>query len=190
MPPLILASTSPRRRELLATLNIPFEVRPPAHHEPQRPPPTLDPESWAEALAYWKARSVSLAAPGRVVLGADTLVVCCGEILGKPRDADDARRMLELQAGRESRVVTGVAWVVAGECVSRRLARAVTRVWMRDDARARAEYVAGGDWWGKAGAYGIQDVGDRLVARIEGEFSNVVGLPLERVRQLLRALPA
>lgn len=187
-PPLILASASPRRRELLAQLGVPFEVIPCALPEPEGPPTEVTPASWAEALAYFKARSVAGEHPGRWVLGADTIVVCAGQLLGKPADLADARRMLELQAGRSSQVITGVALVKVGAAESRIVAHEVTRVWMRDDPVERERYLASGDWRGKAGAYGIQDVQDRLVERLAGSFSNVVGLPLELVGRLLGAL--
>ncbi len=187
---LILASASPRRRELLAQLCPIFDVEPCPYAEPQRKSDKVSPRQWAEALAYFKARAVAERRPGVWVLGADTIVICAGQMLGKPRDRDDARRMLELQAREASDVLTGVSLVRRDRARSmpRRLSAAdSTRVWMRDDPAAREEYLRTGDWEGKAGAYGIQTVGDRLVARIEGSFSNVVGLPLELLTRLLPA---
>jgi septum formation protein len=98
--------------------------------------------------------------------------------------------MLQLQAGRASEVITGVALVRVDEFggVRRIVGHDVTHVWMRDDAMYRSEYLASGDWAGKAGAYGIQDVGDRLVERIDGSFSNVVGLPTELLTELFPAV--
>ena len=121
------------------------------------------------------------------MLGADTVVACAGELLGKPADESDARRMLSLQAGRCCDVITGLALVRCEGEVVRDIRHALTRVWLRDDARAIEEYLAGDEWRGKAGAYGIQDVHDRLVERIEGSFSNVVGLPLGLAREMLIA---
>lgn len=188
-PPLVLASASPRRAALLREARIEHVVFPSPLAEPDNRPDHVSPGAWAEALAYLKARSVADPHPGRWVLGADTIVVCAGRVLGKPRDAADARRMLELQAGRASEVITGVALVRVGAAVDtavrRKLAHAVTQVWMRDDAGQREAYIAGGEWEGKAGAYGIQDVGDRLVERIGGSFSNVVGLPINLVLRML-----
>ena len=135
------------------------------------------------AVAYFKARSVFDESPERTVLGADTIVVCGGEMLGKPRDLADARRMLLVQAGVESEVVTGVAWVQPNR--PRVITADVTKVWMRNDRDVIEDYLAGGDWAGKAGAYGIQNIGDALVERIEGSYSNVVGLPVERVLALI-----
>ena len=112
--------------------------------------------------------------------------ICTGQLLGKPRDEKDARRMLELQAGRVTEVITGVCLACRRESVHRILCHCVSLVWMRDAPEQRRVYLAGGDWRGKAGAYGIQNVGDRLVERLEGSFSNVVGLPVGLVRRMLR----
>jgi septum formation protein len=193
---LILASASPRRRELLAQLGAEFEVAASTVPEPWRKPVGLRPDDWAAALAYFKARAVAAAHPGRWVLGADTMVIVDDEILNKPVDAEDARRMLRRQMGRPSRVVTGIALVQAdpadplGRPRHRRMGCVETKVWMRDDPAAMEAYIASGDWAGKAGAYGIQDVGDVLIERIEGSFSNVVGLPTERVAEWLAEISA
>lgn len=184
--PLILASASPRRHELLRELGVAFEVRASPLPEPARLAPAVSPRGWAEALAYFKARSVSRSWAGRWVLGADTIVACGPHVLGKPVDERDALRMLELQTGTPSDVITGVALVREDETVTRCVSSAVTRVWMRDDKEAREAYLRSGDWRGKAGAYGIQDVGDVLVERIEGSRSNVVGLPLELLGRMLK----
>lgn len=185
--PLILASASPQRKALLEQLGRPFEVRASPFAEPESRPAGVGGRAWAAALAYFKARAVADSAGGACVLGADTVVACGGELLGKPRDLAAARRMLELQAGRACDVITGVALLRSGG--SRQIALAVTRVWMRSDRRELERYLESGDWQGKAGAYGIQTVGDRLVERIEGSFSNVVGLPLELVARLLAQTP-
>jgi septum formation protein len=185
---LVLASESPRRRELLARLVDGFEVQVCPLDEPRDRPESLSAAKWAESLAHYKARAVAEANSGRWVLGADTAVACEGRLLGKPTDEADARSMLELQAGRVSEVITGLALVrLRGDEEQRRLGHDVTRVWMRDSRAEREAYLASGEWRGKAGAYGIQDVGDRLIERIEGSFSNVVGLPLERVGAMLAA---
>jgi septum formation protein len=183
---LILASASPRRGELLAELGVRFEVRPCTLPEPQDKPHLVKPGAWAEALAHFKARAVAEEHPGRWVMGADTIVVCGGELLGKPRDLSDARRMLELQAGRATDVITGVCVLRYGEHGRQIIGHEITTVWMRDSREQREAYLSSHDWHGKAGAYGIQDVGDRLVERIEGSFSNVVGLPRSLVSRKLR----
>lgn len=156
--------------------------------EPRRGSDKVQPRQWAQAVAYFKAREVAERHPDRFVLGADTVVACAGRLLGQPRDLEDARAMLELQAAHVSDVITGVCLVRRGAAPRRVAQSALTRVWMRDDAEAREAYLRSGDWVGKAGAYGIQDVGDRLVARIDGSFSNVVGLPLELVAALLESV--
>lgn len=185
MSAFILASASPRRRELLGQLLEDFVVEPCALAEPTRRSPRSTPRTWTQALAYFKARSVAEQNPSAWVLGADTIVVCEGEVFGQPADIDDARRMLEAQAREPSDVITGVCLVRMEPGSERLLDADQTRVWMRGDAALREEYLRSGDWAGKAGAYGIQDIGDRLVTRYEGSFSNVVGLPLERLSRLL-----
>lgn len=163
-----------------------FDVRPCPLAEPECKPPELAPVAWAEALAYFKARAIADRWPGHWVLGADTIVVCVGQLLGKPRNLNDARRMLELQAGRPTDVITGVCVVRREEVVRRVFGHRVTVVWMRDAPAERRAYLESGDWQGKAGAYGIQNVGDRLVERLAGSFSNVVGLPIGLVRRIVR----
>jgi len=188
---LILASASPRRRELLGRLALPFEVWPSGAEEslvPGVPAPTL-----AVGLAQMKARHVAeqvrAAGPApAVILGADTLVVVDGRPLGKPASRDEARHMLRLLRGRGHEVVTGVA--VLGLADGRELAEAVTsRVVMRDYGEPEIEaYVATGEPDDKAGAYAVQGLGGHLVARVEGCFTNVVGLPLGTTARLLRAV--
>lgn len=183
---LILASASPRRQELLARVYPAFDVEPCPYEEPQLRSANISPAQWVEALAYFKARAIAERHPGRWVLAADTIVVCDGRVLGKPRDLADARDMLEVQARRVSEVLTGVCLLRRADTEERMSQVETTRVWMRDDEAEREAYLRSGDWQAKAGAYGIQTVGDRLVARLEGSFSNVVGLPLEAVTRMLR----
>jgi septum formation protein len=165
-PPLLLASTSPRRREILQQLGIPFEVVSPRYDETEADP---------VAHALGKARSVLELADGRPVLGCDTEVICGGRVYGKPRTAQDAEEMLETLAGKTHEVVSGLALVTpAWEEVH----RDVTRVAFRElTPRDIARYVASGEWDGRAGAYAIQGLGASLVERIEGDYLNVVGLP-------------
>jgi septum formation protein len=175
--PLILASGSPRRRELLAMLGIPFEVRP--SDIPETPLPGELPVAYAERLAREKALSVS----GALVLGADTTVLLDGRLLEKPADRDDALRMLRLLQGRTHEVITSVALVSAGVM---RQATDITQVTFRaaDEEYLRA-YIATGEPMDKAGAYGIQGYGAALVERIEGDFFGVMGLPVRLVLRLL-----
>lgn len=183
---LILASASPRRRELLGELPIRFNVIPCTYNEPPFDfYDTSNPESVAKQIAAFKANCVAEQYPDHWVLGADTLVACNGELLGKPHDLDDARRMLILQAEYPSVVITGLMLVRHGANPEQYFSSASTTVWMRNDPEAREEYLQSEDWRDKAGAYGIQTTGDALVQRIEGSFSNVVGLPLRCTAELL-----
>lgn len=185
---IVLASASPRRRVLLAQLGEPFEVRPADVDE--TPPADLAADEVAAALALRKARAIA-AAPGDLVLGADTLVVGAdGTLLGKPEDAADAERILGCLSGTTHRVITGVA-LVRGEPAFERSTAVVTWITMRTTTRdERAAYIATGEPFGKAGAYAIQEHGDRFVTRIVGPWDNVVGLPLDAVRGLLDAARA
>ena len=180
-PSLVLASASPRRQELLAQLGIAFTVLP--SHIPEEHPAAPPTEAIA-AVALAKARAVALRlSADAVVLGADTEVVLDGRLLGKPRDAADAARILRELRGRDHEVITGVALVASG----REEATAVTtRVTMRDYSDAEIEaYVATGEPLDKAGAYGVQGLGASLVAQVDGCLTNVVGLPISTTRHLL-----
>ncbi len=188
---LVLASASPRRRELLARLGVPFDVRVSPLPEPEHMPAGSTPRRWVIALAMFKASAIRAAEPAAWLLGSDTIVWCADTILNKAASADEARRMLRLQAGRETRVITGVALLGPAaphaDAAQRFTAVSETRVYMRDDPELIEAYVRSGDWMGKAGAYGIQSGGDRLIEKIEGSFSGVVGLPLALTARLLRA---
>ena len=172
--PLILASTSPRRREILGRLGIPFDVVAPSYEEASGDP---------VAHAVGKARSVIEAANGRPVLGCDTEVICAGRVYGKAGTEEDAESMLESLSGRTHEVVSGLALITpAWEEVHRE----VTRVTFRPlSARELAHYVASREWEGRAGAYAIQGLGASLVERIEGDYLNVVGLPAALLVRLL-----
>jgi septum formation protein len=186
-PPILLASTSPQRRAILTQLGLPFDVEAPRYEE--HDPPGLAPAEAVEAHALGKARSLAAEARGRPVLGVDTEVVLDGRIYGKPLDADDARAMLAALAGRTHDVVSGLCLIGAG---FEDIAHDVTRVTVRPLAAAEIDaYVATGEWEGRAGAYAIQGRGAALVERIEGDYLNVVGLPVALlVRVLTRRFPA
>jgi septum formation protein len=183
---LVLASASPRRQELLRNAGISFTVQPADIDESPRPGEA--PREYAERLAQEKALAVARQRPPDRVLGADTIVVVEGMILGKPRDAGDAARMLRLLSGRVHLVITGVCIVeaVAGEAAPR-TASETTLVTMSElsDKEIR-EYVATGEPMDKAGAYAIQGMASRWIPRIEGDYSNVVGLPVALVYGMLR----
>ena len=182
---LVLASGSPRRRELLEREGLEFEVIP-------SPADELGPEeaSWDELCelnAVLKARAVPV--DGAWVIGADTLVQVGGRVLGKPRDLSDAREMLRTLSGREHEVRTGVC-VVDPEGAAHAF-QEITRVRFHElDEAAIDAYFARVDPLDKAGAYGIQEHGERIVAGIDGDYDNVVGLPVRRLLGLLRACGA
>lgn len=183
---LVLASASPRRRQLLAEAGFTFEVIASAVDEEGLIDSAAAPDRAAEALAQAKARDVAdrLRRPG-MVLGADTLIACEGEILGKPRDADHARQMLHRLSHTRHCVITGVALIEA-PAGRTRVESAVSWITMRpmspDDIEA---YIATGAWIDKAGSYAVQEGADKFITAIDGSYTNVVGLPMELVIRLL-----
>ena len=182
MLPLVLASASPRRRELLQQAGYQFTVQ--ASDVPEIRHPGEDAIRFATRLARQKAEAVlGLQADPCIVLGADTVVVCDGEVMGKPADAEDAVRMLTLLAGRTHAVVTGIALI---ENATFRVAAELTHVSMRTLLPQEiAEYVATGEPMDKAGAYAIQGYAARWIPRISGCYFNVVGLPLALLNAML-----
>jgi septum formation protein len=186
---LILASGSPRRREILKEMGRPFEVILP--HVEENHPPHLSPEESAVENALAKARWVSQRAGDAILIGADTVVALGNDIFNKPRDESEAVRMLAALSGKTHRVITGMAFLVVreGRIIDEINEHVVTRVTMRsipyEDIR---NYVKEHAPFDKAGAYAIQEIGDRFVERIEGDYYNVVGLPKERVMDILNAL--
>ncbi len=187
-PRLILASASPRRRELLLVAGYDFEVHP-ADIDEDDYPSTILPADLAERLAVLKAREMAGRFPGDVILAADTVVAFGDRPLGKPDDAADAAAMIGLLAGTTHVVVTGVC-VLRPADGSQRSTRVLSSVVMRHLSPAEiAAHVASGNWQGKAGGYGIQDdVPDPFVTRTAGSPSNIVGLPMEATAELLAAV--
>lgn len=182
---LILASSSPRRGDLLAAAGIDFlsvpvnvdesimKLEPPGDH--------------VRRLALEKAQAAFARHQDAVVIGADTIVLVGGEIMGKPRNDDDAIRMLRLLSGREHEVLTGLA-IVSKRTTAVEVAR--TRVWVNPLTDAEiADYVASGETVDKAGAYAIQGMFSKFVDRIQGSYTNVVGLPVALVYRLLKGYP-
>jgi septum formation protein len=190
---IVLASASPRRQELLRNAGIAFTVQPADINE--TPLAGESPRDCAERLAREKALAVFQGRAGDCVLGADTIVVVDGAILGKPREADDAARMLRMLSGRTHAVITGV-------CVVNPVARGQGSVASKTDLLTASEttlvtvcelsdkeirdYVATGEPMDKAGGYAIQGIASRWIPRIEGDYSNVVGLPVALVYRMLR----
>jgi|CXWL01.1.fsa_nt_gi septum formation protein len=183
-PRLVLASGSPRRRDLLAALGLSFTVRPADLDESQLP--GEDPEAYVLRLARDKARAD--ARPGELVLAADTTVVLAGEVLGKPADADEAAAMLRRLAGQTHRVLSGIALFDAS---ADRMAAAVDRTEVEITSMSDSEiawYVATGEPMDKAGAYAAQGLGSLFVGRVRGNHYNVVGLPVPEVYRLFARL--
>lgn len=187
--PLILASSSPRRRELLAACGIPFQIIPATIDE--HPLADEPAEAYVWRLALAKAESVAQRHPDAVVLGADTIVTIDGLLLGKPQTRDEARQMLNRLSGKMHEVLTGVAVVTVGmtanaraQCTGEVVA---SRVLMRPFTQVIIEwYLATGEPLDKAGAYAVQGVGAALIEQVEGSYTNVVGLPLTETLALLR----
>ena len=180
-PPLILASQSPRRAQLLDMLGLRYDVAPADIDE------TYDageePGAHAERLAREKAAAVARRRPDALVIGSDTVVVVDGDVLGKPAGREDAVRMVLRLQGREHLVATGVA-IVRGVVVTSAVERVRVHFRAFDETTAR-DYVATGEPLDKAGAYGIQGYGAALVDRIEGDFFAVMGMPIARLMRLL-----
>ena len=168
---LVLASTSPQRRAILEQLGIPFDVVAPVYEE--HDPPDADPVDLVRAHAEGKALSVH--EEGAITLGVDTTVHLGGRLYGKPGDARSARAMVGELSGATHLVVSGLCLLGPGFSV---VEHAVTRVTFRELTGSEIdEYIATGEWGGRAGGYAIQGIGGRLVARIDGDYLNVVGLP-------------
>jgi septum formation protein len=192
---LVLASASPRRRELLAQVGYAFQVRP--AHIPEDPMPGEDPIVYVTRLAREKAEAIfrgmtvkdstkaRLDGQALAVLGADTTVTLDNAILGKPENAEDAARMLRLLSGRTHRVITGVALVTAEGTEVAAEATAVRFLTLYEEEILA--YVASGEPMDKAGAYAIQGRAARWIPRIEGCYFNVMGLPLALVSSLLES---
>ena len=186
---LVLASSSPRRQDLLRNARIPFVLHP--ANVPEVPKPGEPALACAQRLAQEKATVVSRLRPGEMILGADTLVVVDGQILGKPSDPADAARMLRLLSGRSHQVITAVCLLrTAPQDPStgfQEVRSETTNVTMSeltdDDIRF---YISTGEPMDKAGAYAIQGMASRWIPRIEGDYCNVVGLPVALVWKMLR----
>jgi septum formation protein len=181
---IVLASASPRRAELLASAGIAFKVVPGDIDE--TPLPDEDPVAHVLRLAEGKAREVASRVDGRFFIGADTIVLCDREIMGKPRDAEDAKRMLRKLSGRAHQVITGYA--VIDKKASRTISRTVSTVVVFKELTEEEidAYVLTGCPMDKAGAYAIQGGAAYMVERIDGSYTNVVGLPLCEVVGSLR----
>jgi septum formation protein len=181
---LILASASPRRQQLLREMGITFEVHPADIVEERNS--GEQPVAYASRLAQEKAMKVARQFPQHAVLGADTIVVVGSEVLGKPADSSDAARMLRILSARTHQVITAVSLVTNGRDADTRTC--ASDVCFRQlEEREIQEYIAGGEPMDKAGAYAIQGEAARWIVQLTGDYSNVVGLPLPLVTEMLRA---
>lgn len=188
---IILASSSPRRREILTLGGVPFEVCPAAD---EQAPEDLLPADMVRALARSKASQVAARFADRIILGADTMVVMDGKMLGKPTSPENAVEMLMDLQGREHQVMTGV-WLIRTDCEKnfvkeRGFTDVATVKFFPMTREEAAEYVATGEPMDKAGAYGIQGYGMRFVEGISGDFYTVMGLPAGRLLRFLREFQA
>ena len=180
----ILASSSPRRRELLAAAGLAFTVESLPVDESHRPGES--PIVFTQRLAQEKAAAVAALHPKAIILGADTVVVCDGEILGKPSDETDAARMLKKLSARSHQVITGVAVLSSSRTLT---SAASTTVTMREISEEEIKnYIATGEPMDKAGAYAIQGGAAPFITAISGDYDNVVGLPVALVKTLLNTL--
>ncbi|MCQ4088175.1 nucleoside triphosphate pyrophosphatase [Saccharibacillus sp. JS10] len=185
---LILASSSPRRRELLSLLNIPFEVN--ASDTDESVPDHWTPQQIVQELALRKARAIisdtQPSSQDAIVIGSDTIVVQDGVVLGKPKDANDAKRMLNLLSGSTHQVYTGVACIdLANQQELCQFSQANVTMRILHEYEIEA-YIAGGEPMDKAGSYAVQGLGAVFVEKIEGDYHTIVGLPIGLLYQMLQ----
>ncbi|MGE4291594.1 MAG: nucleoside triphosphate pyrophosphatase [Desulfovibrio sp.] len=184
LQPIVLASGSPRRRDFLASLGLDFRVEPSRAEEPA-PLPGESPDGYARRMAEMKGRETAQRFPDAVIIAADTVVALEGTLLGKPGDDADALRMLRLLAGRTHQVVTGCCLLLPGGRSTTFHACTDVRMRTASPEELRA-YVATGEPADKAGAYAIQGIGSFLVEHVHGSYTNVVGLPLAKLVEVLK----
>jgi septum formation protein len=182
---IILASTSPRRRQLLAEAGYEFMVVPPEIDESAVEPAGMGPCEYAEKLALAKARSVAERFPDTLIIGADTVVDFGGEIIGKPVDEKEAERIIRKLFSAPQKVITAVAIVRLRDGVEIVESDTTTVHPKRMSDEQIAEHIKSGSWRDKAGGYAIEEGGDEFVARVEGSVTNVMGLPMELLARLL-----
>ncbi|MBN1766672.1 MAG: septum formation protein Maf [Sedimentisphaerales bacterium] len=184
--PIILASASPRRAGLLRDAGYDFSIEAARIAEPVVPEIGAKHAAvWAETLAYLKARTVSMDHPDTIVIGADTVVTHGDTIIGKPADEADARRILSTLFGGDNEVITGLALLCPALNKTIITHETTTLVMRAMNPREVDDYIASGAWRDKAGAYALQEGGDKFLQSISGSESNVVGLPLEKLNRIL-----
>lgn len=182
----ILASASPRRRQLLTEAGYDFIIVLPEVDESVYPTEGRNACEYAKELALAKAKSVAVKYPDSLVIGADTVVDCEGEIIGKPADAADAERITRKLFSKPHKVITGLTIVKIRENIEVIEADTTTVFPKKMTSQQIAEHIRGGSWQDKAGAYAIQETGDEFVEKIEGSLTNVMGLPMELLENLLK----
>ena len=186
--PIILASASPRRRQLLAEAGYEFTVLPPEVDESAVEVGRMGPRKYAERLALAKARNVAEKFPDRLIIGADTVVDFAGEIIGKPTDEKEAERIIRKLFSAPQKVITAVAIVRLRDGVEIVGSDTTAVHPKRMSDEQIAEHIKSGSWRDKAGAYAIEEGGDEFVERIEGSLTNVMGLPMELLARLLERI--
>jgi septum formation protein len=187
-PNMILASASPRRKNLMTEAGYNFTVVKPDIDESAFPTDGISACKYAMKLALAKAKSVASGHPNSLVIGADTVVDFLGQIIGKPTDAEDARRITKKLFSTPHKVITGIA-IIRHADGTELIESDTTTVYPRKMTTEQiTKHIAGGTWQGKAGAYAIQETGDEFVERIEGSLTNVMGLPMELLQSLLTRL--
>ena len=182
----ILASASPRRKTLLAKAGYLFDVIPSTVDESIPEAAGIGSLEHAKLLALTKAKAVAALYPSKLVLGADTIVDFNGRIIGKPKDADDAEKITRMLFSEPHKVITAAAFVKIDEKIEI-IETDTTIVYPRKLTEKQIrEHIKNGNWHGKAGAYGIQETGEKFVERIDGSLTNVMGFPMELVNELLK----
>ncbi|OHB80724.1 MAG: septum formation protein Maf [Planctomycetes bacterium RBG_16_55_9] len=184
-PPIILASSSPRRRQLLSEAGYKFTVVEPDVDESAFPTERIAASEYAKTLALAKAKNVAAAHPEALIIGADTVVDSAGEIIGKPTDAKNAERITRKLFGAPHKVITAIA--IVRLCDRTQIVQSdSTTVYPKPMTDGQIEeHIKSGTWRGKAGAYAIQETGDKFVDKIDGSLTNVMGLPMELLKILL-----
>jgi septum formation protein len=188
-PPIILASASPRRRELLAEAGFEFKVIPPRINESNFRAEYTNPYEYAKQVALAKANKVAKRYPEHLVIGADTVVDFGGEIVGKPDNAKDAEKITRKLFSAHHKVITAVAIVRLSDNIELVESDTTTVYPKRLTDGQIAKHIKSESWKDKAGAYAIQETGDEFVERIEGSLTNVMGLPMELFQKILRSVP-
>jgi len=182
---IVLASASPRRKQLLAEAGYKFTVRPADIDESAISSEGIEPCEYAKRLALAKAKNVAAEFPDRIVIGADTVIDFEGEIIGKPRNAKEAEKITRKIFGKPHKVITAVAIVQLNSGVEIVSSDTTTIYPKKMTDEQIAKHIKGGSWRGKSGAYGIQETGDEFVEKIDGSMTNVMGLPMELLQRML-----